>query len=123
MAHLIPGVILTTSQIEGTGVMEIISLLFLVAYAVLILWGLVVAMRPYTPSGRAVQFPRMAENIGVSVEDIADSNLAIHLPTADRLCTVCQDKEACNAWLADHSSAAEAPEFCANAAYLRLARS
>jgi len=103
--------------------MEIISLVFLVGYAVLILWGLTAALWPYTPSGRAVQFPRMAENLGVSIDDIGESNLCIHLPTADRLCAVCEDKEACDAWLSTHESAAEAPDFCANAAYLRLARS
>jgi hypothetical protein len=117
------GGVLMASQIKGKGVMEIVSLLFLVAYAVLILWGLLVALWPYAPSGRATQFPRMANTIGVSVDGIAESNLAIHLPTADRLCAVCEDKAACDDWLATRASAAEAPEFCANAAYLRLAQS
>ena len=115
--------VLMASQIERKGVMEIISLLFLVAYAILILWGLGVALWPYTPSGGAVRLSRMANTIGVSVDDIAETNLAIHLPTADRLCAVCDDKAACDAWLATHASAAEAPDFCANAAYLRLAQS
>ncbi len=103
--------------------MEIFSLLFLAAYAILILWGLGTVLRSYKPSGRALQFPRMAKSLGVSVADIADSSLAPHLQTADLFCANCTDKKACEAWLATHESAAEPPEFCVNASYLRLAKS
>lgn len=102
--------------------MEVISLLFLAAYTVLILWGLGTVLRSYKPSGRALQFPRMAKSLGVSIAEIADSSLAIHLPTADLCCANCTDKDACEAWLATHDCADKAPEFCANASYLRLAR-
>jgi hypothetical protein len=103
--------------------MEIFSLLFLVAYTVLILWGLAFFLRRYVPSGRAQQFPRMARMLGISVNEIADSNLGLHLQTADHVCGVCEDKKACEEWLASHESAADAPAFCANAAYLHLAKS
>lgn len=103
--------------------MEILSLLFLAAYGVLILWGLWTALRPYRPSAQAVQLPRMAGRAGVSVAEIAGSSLAIHLPTADYLCAVCKEKETCEAWLASRKAVAGPPDFCANAAYLRLAHS
>ncbi len=102
--------------------MEMFSLLFLAAYMILILWGLGAALRPYMPSGKAIQFPKMARNLGISIDDIADSRLGIHLQTADYLCGVCEDKQSCEVWLASHESADEAPNFCANAAYLHLAR-
>jgi hypothetical protein len=56
----------------------------------------------------------MAKSLDVPVDDIADSRFGMHLQTADFLC---------GAWLASRESADEAPPFCANAAYLRLARS
>lgn len=102
--------------------MEILSLLFLVAYGILILWGLSAAMWPYRPSGLAVQFPRMAGKLGISVSDMEDSEYGMHLQTADRLCGLCEDKAACEDWLASHDAATEPPEFCANAGYFRLAR-
>jgi len=103
--------------------MEFFSVLFLAAYTVLILWGLAVVLRPYIPSGRARQFPGMAKVLGVPVDDIADSRFGMHLQTADFLCGACEDKQACETWLASRESADEAPPFCANAAYLHLARS
>ena len=102
--------------------MEKLSLVFLVAYGALILWGLWIALRPYRPSEQAAQFLRMAKRVGASVANIGESNLGLHLPAADRLCTVCKQKEACDAWLASHEAAAQPPDFCPNAAYLRLAR-
>lgn len=103
--------------------MEFFSLLFLAAYVALILWGLAVFPQPYIPSGRARQFPRMAKILGVSIDNIADSNLGMHLQTADHLCEIFEGKEACEEWQASHESSAEAPAFCANAAYLHLAQS
>ncbi len=102
--------------------MEIVVLVFGLAYLGLMLWGLSLAVKRYLPAGRALLFPRMAERVGVSVEGIADSGLAMHLPTAGRICTVCKSKDQCAHWLEGGESAAEAPEFCPNRAYLGLAR-
>jgi hypothetical protein len=64
----------------------------------------------------------MAERLGLSLRRIGDSELAVHLPTAARLCRKCRSKQECEAWLVAPSGRTEPPEFCVNRNYLRLAR-
>lgn len=69
-----------------------------------------------------VRFTRMVERLGMSVDEIIESDFAYHLPTAQRFCTRCERKVECDALLCARDQLADPPAFCPNAAYLRMAR-
>lgn len=68
------------------------------------------------------RFPRMAGILGLSVDGLRDSDVGMHVPTAERLCLACKDTDVCDEWLASGGDPDEAPDFCPNAGYLHLAR-
>jgi hypothetical protein len=85
-------------------------------------WTAREVMKHYRPVATPGRFPRMVERLGLSIDDIIDSDLAYHMPTAQRLCLLCENAEECDSWLYAGQEANEAPRFCPNAAYLHLAR-
>jgi hypothetical protein len=64
----------------------------------------------------------MVERLGMSVDGIIKSDLAYHLPTAQRLCGQCEKTGECDLLLCSHQTLRHAPSFCPNAAYLRVAK-
>lgn len=97
---------------------------FLMGLAVLAggIWIARVALGHYALADHPERFPRMARILGLSMDGLRDSDVALHLPTAERLCLACKNTEACDAWLASGGNPDDAPEFCPNAGYLHLAR-
>lgn len=91
-------------------------------FVLLLLWVTSEIIKHYRNAGEPVRFPKMVRRLGLSMQRIGDSEIAIHLPTAARLCLKCRDKKECDTWLAECENAAEPPKFCVNSGYLRLAR-
>lgn len=78
--------------------------------------------RQFQPAGQPVRFSRMVERLGMSVDEIIDSDLAYHLPTAQRLCMRCEKVADCDKVLCARDELKDAPAFCPNSAYLHLAK-
>lgn len=78
--------------------------------------------RQFQPAGQPVRFSRMVERLGMSVDEIIDSDLAYHLPTAQRLCLRCGNVADCDKVLCARDALEDAPVFCPNAAYLHLVK-
>lgn len=70
----------------------------------------------------AVRFQKMLERLGMTFEQIVKSELAYHLPLAQRLCEQCEAGGECDRILCGQRTLEEAPGFCPNAAYLRVAK-
>ena len=64
----------------------------------------------------------MVNRLGMSVDEIIKSDIAYHLPTAQRLCGQCEKIGECDMLLGSHQTLRHAPSFCPNAAYLRMAK-
>jgi hypothetical protein len=102
--------------------MDVLAVAVGIGFLLLLFWGVGVVARHYRTNGEPVRFPRMVQRLGLSMKRIGDSEIAIHLPTAARLCLKCRGKKECDEWLAEHESASEPPKFCVNSGFLRLAR-
>lgn len=102
--------------------MEILVFLLGLALVASAFWIGRIMIGHYGLADHPVRFPRMAGILGLSVDELRDSDIGLHLPTAERLCLACKDTEACDAWLAKGGHPDEAPVFCPNAGYLSLAR-
>lgn len=102
--------------------MDFIAILFGVIVAAVIIWTAIVLWRHYAAAGRPVRLPRMLARLGLSVEGIADSELAEHLPTAARQCSICGSAAECDHLLASEADLDRPPDFCPNASYIRLAK-
>jgi hypothetical protein len=76
----------------------------------------------YKPVSGPVRFPNMVQRLGMSVDEIIASDLAYHVPTAQRVCQHCDQVSECDRLLCSGKALDEAPRFCPNAAYLNLAR-
>lgn len=102
--------------------MDILVFLLVLALLASSVWLGSVLFSHYALAEHPARFPRMAGILGFSIEGLRDSDVGMHLPTAERLCLACKDTEACDRWLASGGDPKEAPEFCPNAGYLNLAR-
>lgn len=102
--------------------MDILAIALGIAFLLFLFWGLGVVARHYRLGDEPVWFPRMVEQLGLSIGRIGKSELAVHLPTASRLCFKCRSKNECDAWLAIGEERTDPPDFCLNRGYLRLAR-
>jgi len=102
--------------------MDILVFLLVLALIASGIWVARVAAGHYALAEHPERFPRMARILGFSMDGLRNSDVGLHLPTAERLCLVCRNTEACDAWLTAGGNPDEAPEFCPNAGYLHLAR-
>lgn len=101
--------------------MELIVLFGVVAAALLV-WTAFVLVRHYSDLEQPLRLPKMLARLGLAAEDVANSDLAPHLPTAGRLCLLCGHTEACDQALAAESGLEEPPDYCPNASFLKLAK-
>ena len=92
------------------------------AVAVVVFWGVLVILRHYWMEGRPARLVSMFRRLGLSADDVAETDLGIHLPTASRLCQSCTNEQACDEWLAQRTQSTGPPRFCPNGRYLRLAK-
>lgn len=102
--------------------MEITAVLFGAVLLVVAVWSAWVLISHYRVREHPERFPEMAGRLGLSLDDIRYSDVALHLPTAERLCLVCNSTEECDEWLAIGVGSPCAPRFCPNAGYLSLLR-
>ena len=102
--------------------MDILAVALGAAFLLLLFWGVGVAARHYRLEEQPIRFSRMVSNPVLSMRRICVSEIAIHRPTAARLCMKCTSKQECDDWLGAGAGGGEPPEFCANKSYLRLAR-
>jgi len=93
--------------------------LVLLAYGA---WTAREVLSHFKPVSGPVRFPRMVERLGMSVDEIAESDIAYHVPTAQRVCQLCDHVSECDQLLCSGKALEEAPGFCPNAAYLHLAK-
>ncbi len=100
--------------------MEIMALVFAAALLVVAAWTARVLFSHYRLKEHPARFPKMADRLGLTLYDIRYSDVALHLPTAERLCLVCSSTKECDAWLAMGKAAPAVPAFCPNAGYLHL---
>lgn len=102
--------------------MDFTIIVFGAVAVALMVWTAVVLVRHYAALDRPVRLPRLLARLGLSVEGIANSELAEHLPSAARLCLLCGSADECEHLLAAETELAEPPDFCPNANYIRLAK-
>lgn len=102
--------------------MDILVFAFALALLAAAIWVGGVLVNHWTVAGHPERFSRMTGILGYSVDGLRDTQLGLHVPTAERLCLACRNANACDAWLASDARRDEAPEFCPNAGFLQLAR-
>lgn len=102
--------------------MEFISIIFVGAVAILVIWTVIVLLRHYASDERPARLPRMLARLGLSFEGVTHTELADHLPTAARICLLCGNAVECDHVLATKSTLDEPLDFCPNASFIRLAK-
>lgn len=76
----------------------------------------------YWMDSRPARLRSMFRRLGLSANDVAESEFGIHMPTASRVCQSCKSVQACDEWLAQQARSAGPPRFCPNGQFLRLAK-
>ena len=96
--------------------LTIIGGLAIAVYLSGLIWAGWILSKPIALIARRFCPGRMMQRLGIDSRGLREG-------PASKICPVCPDKTACEAWLANNNPGFEPPVFCPNMGYLRVVAS